>query len=368
MKSESQDISITLHTLLDGLRRNIWFNESSPLDAVVFSSSISSEMSEAFVSHLIVPYLPLRNERLPPLAIFYHLLQDKIDRESRRSLPQTYRKLVVTESNASPREHSNSLLQWLEAAKHTHSVDNNIFEAEALRVLHELRSQYVEISDQKSYCHDEQSIKSINFVFSTLLYTPRVTLITPSGRPHLLEEVKKSIRFSFVKEWIIVHDHKQNESIAVFKGRHPKIREIFNKDDGNFGNPERNFGMDSVPLDRTGWVYFLDDDNYVHVNMWTLMQQQPLGHIVFTGQLQGCPLDDHTAYFPQKCLVYWVDTGVGFFDRQLLLDMHWDPVRHEADGLFYQTVCNAHPDTITRTQLVASYHNGQHCAFIEREI
>jgi hypothetical protein len=89
--------------------------------------------------------------------------------------------------------------------------------------------------------------------------------------------VKKSIRFSFVKEWIIVHDHRtynasiRNASSAVFGHAHPKIKECFTSDEGNYGNSERNFGLNLVPEERMGWIYFLDDDNYMHVNMWTLM-------------------------------------------------------------------------------------------------
>lgn len=88
----------------------------------------------------------------------------------------------------------------------------------------------------------------------------------------MLHEVVKSLRFNFIHEWIIVHDHRTiNDSVAVFQGKHPKIREVFNPNSGNFGNPEKEFGLSLVPPDRKGFIYFLDDDNYVHVNLWTLM-------------------------------------------------------------------------------------------------
>ena len=82
------------------------------------------------------------------------------------------------------------------------------------------------------------------------------------------------MRFPLLKEWIIVHDHKrvnQSTALAVFQDQHPKIREVFNTWEGNFGNPERDFGLSQIPVDSKGFIYFLDDDNYAHINMWTLM-------------------------------------------------------------------------------------------------
>ena len=112
----------------------------------------------------------------------------------------------------------------------------------------------------------------LTFLLYVCTYIILLRQITPCGRPQLLTEVLNSLRFSFIQEWIIVHDHRKfNESVAVFEGKHPKIREVFTPNSGNYGNPERDYGLSLVPPERKGFVYFLDDDNYVHVNMWTLM-------------------------------------------------------------------------------------------------
>eukprot|EP01036_Dinobryon_divergens_P022540 gene22540-30805_t len=424
-------LSFDLGDLLANFQSGIWFNATAPLDGLVFSARITSELSYAFISDLITPYLLIRDAFSPPFALFFHKLQDnekymvpfnhnatRRSRGRRRSLGAQNRVTLLhnnsrhlsaedgtsqddkgkdldTIGTSSNREQGNAMLGWLTMAKEMYSVDNHIFGSTALKTLGDVRKEKIRTSAE-NFCHDEDKIRSIEFVYSSLLATPRATLvhtprlqlsryqqlqvltvhmfmfprqITPCSRPQLLQEVLKSLRFGFIQEWIIVHDHmKVNESVAVFQGKHPKIREVFNTISGSFGNSERDFGLSLVPPERKGFIYFLDDDNYVHVNLWTLMQQLPLQNIVFTGQIQGCPNDDQSAWFPTKCQVYWVDTGVGFFSRELLIGIHWDPVRHEADGLFYQSVCKAYPDKITRTQLVASYHNGQYCKEVAVEL
>ena len=43
-------------------------------------------------------------------------------------------------------------------------------------------------------------------------------------------------------------------------------------------------------------------------------------------------------------------------------------ISHEADGLFYQEICDYNPDKLTFIKLVASYHNGQYCPTLEKEL
>ena len=359
-------LSFGLVDLLSNFHRGSWFNATAPLDGLIFSTRITAELSYAFISDLITPYLLVRDVHSPPFALFFHRLQDNEKYmlsfssnstrriRGRRSLRATNR--VSFKNNLSrPRslsdegesaqfygeknldaivEHENAMLGWLTLAKETYSVDNHIFGSNGLRVLYDVRKEKIQVSAE-NFCHDEEKIRSIDFVYSSLLASPRVTLvcwlitlqiaisfctvfaslfgssnsnylpcaryyncivialctftystfllyvctyiillrqITPCGRPQLLTEVLNSLRFSFIQEWIIVHDHRKfNESVAVFEGKHPKIREVFTPNSGNYGNPERDYGLSLVPPERKGFVYFLDDDNYVHVNLWTLM-------------------------------------------------------------------------------------------------
>eukprot|EP01036_Dinobryon_divergens_P031488 gene31487-40894_t len=355
-------LSFELGDLFEHFRRGAWFNATSPLDGLIFTSRITLEVGHAIISNLITPYLRMRDARSPAFALFFHKLQDDdkymLSYKGRRGLgasnPVTLlrhnsRRLLSEERGGNDHvdmdtigtstQHENAMLGWLTVSKEVYSIDNHIFGSSALRILYDIRKEKkVHVSADNDYCHDEDKSRSIDFVYSSLLASPRAILVL------------KSLRFSFIQEWIIVHDHssKVNESSLVFQDKHPKIREVFNPNSGNFGNPEKEYGLSLIPPERKGFVYFLDDDNYVHSNMWTLImnfdlhllirQQLPLQKVVFTGEIKGCPKDDHTVLFTTKCVV--------------------------TDGLLYQSVCRAHPDKMILSQLVASYHNGQYCPFV----
>lgn len=345
------------------------FNETSPLDALLFSTHQSPDFSTAFLLDLLDPYVSRRDPVLPAVVLMFYTheipgvlgVKPKRRRLNVKELTRQRNKNI----DFSLLRKSSVMLEYFQQAKTFKPIDINLFGPEAIKVLKELRG----ITNTESSCHSREVEGAHNsFAYVSILNSPRLSIITPAGRPHLLLEAIKSIRFEFVREWIIVHDHKGPANISIFHNQHPKITELYNPNPGVYGNSERNFGMDSIPNNRKGWVYFLDDDNYMHNNIWTLMSQLPLKNLIFTGQIQGCPNNEHTPYFPSKCQVYHVDTGVGFFNRPILIGAKWNPDRHEADGLFYQEICSYNEDKLTFTKLVASYHNGQYCPTIEKEL
>ena len=88
-------------------------------------------------------------------------------------------------------------------------------------------------------------------------------IITPCSRPENLPILEKSLDFSKLCKWIIVHDSKKSHR-ALFEGRE-QIEEYFNSHKSH-GIPQRNMGIAKVPLD--GLVYFLDDDNIIQPYFW----------------------------------------------------------------------------------------------------
>ena len=193
---------------MGNFHRGTWFNATAPLDGLVFSTRITAELSHAFISNLIAPYLLLRDVLAPPLALFFHKLQDDKKymlslnistprHRGRRSLRAQYRGASL--GNTSRRQLSaedeikdlngmetsnqwreNAMLTWLTAAKEIHSVDTHMFSDNGLRALYDARKEKIlphHLSAEKNFCHDEDKVRSIDFVYSSLLASPRATLV-----------------------------------------------------------------------------------------------------------------------------------------------------------------------------------------------
>jgi len=101
----------------------------------------------------------------------------------------------------------------------------------------------------------------------------KITIITPSYRVNNLLEIKKSIDFDYVDEWIIVYDgSKISENPNLFKNQeNNKIKEYVHTSNGISGNPQRNYALSKVTNANT-MLYYLDDDNIIHPNLYRLLK------------------------------------------------------------------------------------------------
>jgi glycosyltransferase involved in cell wall biosynthesis len=108
-----------------------------------------------------------------------------------------------------------------------------------------------------------------NVPLSSTNHKSKVFILTPSRRPFNTSIISKSIPQEC--EWVIVFDktvkneHKVDNAIIV------KSNET-----GLWGNPNRNIGLEYIknnlnPSDND-WVYVLDDDNILHPNWWSTIQ------------------------------------------------------------------------------------------------
>lgn len=189
-RAQNKVIRLSLSNLMEGFMRGKWFNASHPLDGLVFSASTSSAVASSLVSHLITPTIAQRDDELPPFAVFFHMFEahDATERRYLRSLLEQ-EQVTSNRSQSSkgiPLTHrhekeSNLLLSWLDSARHVHSVDSNVFDGEVLRVVHGIRLQFV-----SSSCAEELLSQSFHFVYSSVLRSPRATLVgvPPSRHSH----------------------------------------------------------------------------------------------------------------------------------------------------------------------------------------
>jgi SAM-dependent methyltransferase len=163
----------------------------------------------------------------------------------------------------------------------------------------------------------------------------KLTIITPSYRTQNLTAVKNSINFDYVDQWIIVYDEKHiHENPKLFQDNH-KINEYLHTSDGLHGNPQRNYAL-SLIKDKNTILYYLDDDNVIHPQLYKLLDiidNNKLYSFNQTSRLRGDSLIPTT-----------VDTAMVLIDNNLCNGLLWDKHEYGADGYYIQTVYNNNKD------------------------
>lgn len=152
----------------------------------------------------------------------------------------------------------------------------------------------------------------------------KMTIITPSIRLGNLPTVKDSIDFDYVEEWIIVYDGKkisENPYVFINEGN-PKIKEYIFTGEGSSGNPQRNFALDHIQNKDT-FLYFLDDDNVMHKDLFKLLDIIDDGKIYTFGQqnrMRG-----------NEIKLGGMDTAMFLIDFKLCETIRWIPNIYVAD-------------------------------------
>jgi predicted O-methyltransferase YrrM len=163
--------------------------------------------------------------------------------------------------------------------------------------------------------------------------TNKLTVITPSCRPDNLLEIKNSFDFDFIEEWIIVYDGSkiQNNPNLFQNEGNSKIKEYVHESEGISGNPQRNYALTKVTNPNT-LLYFLDDDNIIHPDIYKLMTV----------------IDNNKFYtFNQwnrikgnNIKVGSIDTAMTIIPFNLCKHITWLFNKYDADGYFIQEVYN----------------------------
>jgi hypothetical protein len=194
-----------------------------------------------------------------------------------------------------------------------------------------------------------------------------ITIITPSYRVNNLLKLKDSIDFNYVDEWIIVYDGnkitenpKLFENLAENKNNQTlkKIREfVFKDENGISGNPQRNFALKQITKENT-YLYYLDDDNLIHPNLYKLLdiidnkkiytfnQKRPNNVYPYVDLLKGNNIE-----------LFKIDTAMFLIDYRLCKNVNWILDKYNADG-YYIKECyekNIHSHIYIDNEL--SYYN-----------
>jgi SAM-dependent methyltransferase len=161
----------------------------------------------------------------------------------------------------------------------------------------------------------------------------KMTIITPSFRIDNLIKIKNSINFDYVNEWIIVYDgSKINENPNIFENDNSgKIKEYVYRGDGISGNPQRNFALTKISNPDT-FLYYLDDDNTIHPDLYKLMNVIAKNKMYTFNQLNR--LKGNVIRLSN------VDTAMFLIHYDLCKNIKWINDKYDADGYYIMECCN----------------------------
>lgn len=157
--------------------------------------------------------------------------------------------------------------------------------------------------------------------------TNKLTIITPSYRVNNLLEIKKSINFEYIEEWIIVYDgSKITDNPNIFENQeNNKIKEYVFKGEGISGNPQRNFALTKITNPDT-LIYYLDDDNIFHPDMYKLL------NIIDNDKIYT--FNQYNRIKGNNINVNHIDTAMVIMPYKLCKNVKWILNRYNADGYY----------------------------------
>ena len=253
--------------------------------------------------------------------------------------------------------------KWLTNSSATFSMDMTSFSgSKTAQLVNKYRDKYLRaVPGVEAIRKDSRP-----FAVVTLALEPRVTIIVPAMRHHLLPVIMKSIKFRMVEELIVVHSKRSGVTSPVLSHlKNPKIVELFNNQtDGLYGNPERTMGLANIPSSRIGWVYFLNDENLMHPNIWTIFQSSNVATtnmIMLTTEI--CPNYNHDKFItPTECKADKVGPiGSVIFNTRSVANRFWAP-RVAYDASFIVDTCKMDSKLVKYSPpFVAAYDNGLLC-------
>jgi len=165
---------------------------------------------------------------------------------------------------------------------------------------------------------------------------PKITIITPCSRPQNLKDIFASMNFDYVEKWIIVYDTTNDRAYTKQFPGHDCVMEEECYEDGVTGNAQRNYGLSLV---KEGFVYFLDDDNIVHPDLWNILPTLSEEYFYTWDQ------DRYEERFEGHAVELGkIDTAMFLVPKKICKNLKWLTFdRWFADGFFIKAIYDHNP-------------------------
>jgi hypothetical protein len=181
----------------------------------------------------------------------------------------------------------------------------------------------------------------------------KLTIITPCCRPENLIHLKESIDFEKIDKWYIVYDtSKKRKYTKQFSDT--KIVELECSDPGIAGHSMRNHGIRQV---NDGLIYFLDDDNIIHPNLWTLLEKMDTSHFYTVDQINSSRFATNGILKGNNIQVKKIDTAQFIVPKGLMKNIEFQVNNYCADGEFIVEVNSKHLNCHVYLPTIAAYYN-----------
>lgn len=194
-----------------------------------------------------------------------------------------------------------------------------------------------------------------------LLTKEKLNIITPSCRPenlkHLYDGVISGANY-FDLHWYIMLDsfHCENTypAYTLLANTDDVDIQIVEVNDPNSvsGNGQRNAGLDLID---DGYVWFLDDDNIIHENFFSVMSTiltQKFNGVIFAQQLETFVRSAHSGMVKET----HIDQAQYLLHRDYIGENRFVQ-KYTADGEFIERLYKNNPSGFLFTNSILCYYN-----------
>ena len=194
-----------------------------------------------------------------------------------------------------------------------------------------------------------------------------LTFITPCSRQDNLPAIVNSINFDKIHKWIIVYDTSEEKRYNKLYENHTQIMEVECniKPISGKGQPQRNYGMSLVD---DGYIYFLDDDNIIHPQFWSIVDLLDNEKFFTFDQIRkdinGGILFDQIRkdikegiLYGNKIIVRLIDTAMFIVHKKHIGNIKWLEDRFCSDGFFICDIYNNNKESHVYINSIGCYYN-----------
>ena len=139
--------------------------------------------------------------------------------------------------------------------------------------------------------------------------------------------------------------------------KHDKIKEHIFRGEGISGNPQRNFALELIESFDT-YLYFLDDDNIVHPDLYELLDTIEPGKMYTFDQSRPKNVYPYKTFLPGNNIeLFNIDTAMFLIDFNLCKDIRWIPDKYNADGHYIKECYETNKDNWIYVNKTMAYYN-----------